>query len=516
MATSLNSAIDTSVWILGDQLSADWPAWLAEQGHTPANTRVVMIESLAKLRSRPWHRHKLTLVLAAMRHFADELCGEGWQVDYREAPSFDSGLHAHRAEFPTRNLIVMRPSTYDGAQFVTALARREISVIVWPNRMFLATPDDLGTVRSPLLESFYRKMRKRTGLLMDGDEPAGGRWNHDADNRQPPRKPWRKGDTSDVPAVPRTPPDAITRAVQAKVGAIAGVWGASDGFSLPVTRTGAWAFFERFVEQRLAGFGPYEDAMVDGQPVLFHSLISPLLNIGLLDRDTVCAAVDAAYRDGRAPLNSAEGFIRQVIGWREFVYACYWREMPGLSKANALGASRDLPKYYWEPSDGAPLDKLACLSASVRGVWNSGYTHHIQRLMVLSNFALLADVSPQQLNEWFLCTYLDAYDWVVTPNVVGMGTYGDGGVVGTKPYAAGANYLNKMGTHCERCTFDPKKRIGERACPFNSLYWDFIARHAEQLGKNPRTSMPVMALRKMKPADVDALRQQARAFRNTL
>jgi deoxyribodipyrimidine photolyase-related protein len=493
-----------SVWILGDQLSADWPGWLEREGLDRASTVIVLVESAAKCGSRPWHRHKLTLVLSAMRHFAEALRADGWTVDYRRAPDFARGLAAHaRAHKPARWL-AMTPSTYQGAQFVRA-ALAERPYMLWPNRMFLGAPADLGSAKSPLLETFYRKMRTRTGLLMDGDAPAGGAWNLDADNRQPPTKDWRAGRTGDIPALPRFEPDAITRAVIDDVAHIDGAWGEADGFALPVTRADALAFLDDFIAHRLAKFGPYEDAMVTDQPVLFHSLLSPLLNIGLLGRDEVCRAAERAYRAGDAPLASVEGFIRQIIGWREFVYACYWREMPALGASNALDVRRALPPAFWDPSK----TRMRCLSQSAGAVWQNGYSHHIQRLMVLCNIALLAGISPRQVNDWFLCAYIDAYDWVVTPNVIGMGLYADGGVVGTKPYAASANYINKMSTYCTGCHYDAKQRTGERACPLNALYWDFIARNEARFSKNPRMTMPVASLRKLPAAERAAIAQQA-------
>jgi deoxyribodipyrimidine photolyase-related protein len=494
-----------TVWILGDQLSPRWTQWLAEHGCTAANTRVLLIESRAKLNSRPWHRHKLTLVLSAMRHFAEMLRADGWQVDYRYAPDFALGLDEHARQFAPERWLVMRPSTWQGAQFVQQMMR-DRNALVLPNAMFLATPADLGTAASPLMESFYRKMRARTGLLMRDGAPEGGVWNHDADNRLPPTKAWRAGRTADIPALPVFKPDVITRAVIEDVRQFQNAWGSADGFSLPVTRADALSFLDVFVRERLPNFGPYEDAMVNDQPTLFHSLLSPLLNIGLLERDEVCRAAEHAYAKGHAPLASVEGFIRQIIGWREFVYACYWREMPRLRKANALDAAHSLPPAYWNPAN----TQMSCLRQSAGAVWHNGYSHHIQRLMILCNLALLAGVAPQEVNDWFLSSYIDAYDWVVTPNVIGMGLYADGGVVGTKPYAAGGNYVNKMSTYCTGCRFDPKQRTGEDACPLNALYWDFIARHETRFAKNPRMSMPVMALRKFPEAERAAIAAQAR------
>jgi deoxyribodipyrimidine photolyase-related protein len=508
-----------TVWILGDQLSHRWGEWLNAEGLHPGNARLLLIESAAKLRSRPWHRHKLTFVLSAMRHFAQQMREAGWQMDYRKAATFATGLRAHIAEYAPEGFVVMHPNTWQGAQFVQR-ALRYSTLRILPTKFFIASPADLGDARSPLMETFYRKMRRRTGYLMDGDQPVGGRWNFDAENRRPPPREFRKARTSGatrpppalhIPALPTFAPDAITRGVMAEVAHIDTAWGALDGFALPVTRNDALAFFADFIAQRLPLFGPYEDAMVSGEATLFHSMISPLLNIGLLERDEVCAAVEREFREGRAPLNSVEAFIRQLIGWREFIYACYWREMPALREMNALRAIRLLPRFYWDANTD-----MACMRECVQTVWDRGYTHHIQRLMVLCNFALIAGISPQAVNEWFLAVYVDAYDWVVTPNVIGMGTFADGGIVGTKPYAAGANYIRKMGTYCEGCRYDPKKRTGTDACPFNALYWDFIARNADVLGANPRASMPVMALRKMSRDDLAALRAHARNLLDNL
>ncbi len=519
------SGIHTTAWILGDQLSHRWPEWLAQAGLGPANTRLLFIESAAKIRSRPWHKHKLILVLSAMRHFAQAMRDLGWQVDYRKAATFEAGLRAHVAAHAPARIVVMQPNTWQGRAFVEQLSQAEgnpvAQFLLLDSRFFLAKPEDLGASRSPLMETFYRKMRRRTGYLMDGDQPVGSKWNFDDENRRPPPKEWRMKQAASriadrpsalsIPPLPVFAPDAMTREVIAEVAQVETAWGALDGFALPVTREDALKFCADFIAHRLPNFGPYEDAMVSGQPVLFHSMLSPLLNIGLLERDELCAMAEQAYREGRAPLNSVEGFIRQLIGWREFVYACYWREMPRLREMNALNATRPLPKFYWDAQT-----EMACLRECVQGVWERGYTHHIQRLMVLCNFALLAGVSPQEVNEWFFATYVDAYDWVVTPNVVGMGAYGDGGIVGTKPYAASANYIHKMSTYCEGCRYDPRQRLGERACPFNALYWDFVARNADALGANPRTSMPVMALRKMKADEVNALCAQAKWFLDSL
>ena len=495
-------AMDT-LWIYGDQLAGHWAQWAADLGLRPGHARILMIESTHLLHARPWHRHKLIFTLASMRHFAAELRAAGWDVDYRTAATFAAGLRAHTADHAPAHIYVMRPNNWRARQFLDARAA-EFRLHVFDDRMFIAHPDDLGSARSPLMESFYRRMRRRTGLLMDGQEPVEGRWNFDADNRQPPTREWRRGHTADIPRLPAIEQDEITRQVSEEVNAYPNVWGSADGFALPVTRAAAEDWFADFVARRLPSFGAYEDAIVEGEPTLFHSVCSPLLNVGLLNPIDVCRAAEAAWRSGRAPLASVEAFIRQILGWREFVRLLYLREAPALHNANALGAERALPRFYWDGKTD-----MSCMRDAVESVWKNGYAHHIQRLMVLCNFALLAGVRPQEVNAWFLTTFVDAYDWVVTPNVMGMGLFADGGIVGTKPYAASANYLNRMGTACRSCRYRPDERIGPDACPFNALYWDFIARHAELLGRSPRTSMPVNALRRMPHDDVTALRQHA-------
>jgi deoxyribodipyrimidine photolyase-related protein len=499
-----------TIWIFGDQLAGHWPDWAADAGLRPTNAHILLIESEHLLHARPWHRHKLIFMLAAMRHFAEEMRAAGWAVDLRRAASFASGLRAHRAEHAPGRIHVMQPNNWRAQRFLNDHVG-EFPFVVLDDRMFLAQSADIGESRSPLMENFYRRMRRRTGLLMDGDQPAGGKWNYDDENRHPPTRAWRRGERDDIPALPKIETDDITRRTIDEVHAHPNAWGAADGFALPVTRAGAEAWFADFIAHRLGNFGAYEDAVVSEAPALFHSVCSPLLNVGLLDPLRMCRAVEQAWRSGHAPLASAEAFVRQIIGWREFVRLLYLREMPQLRDANALDAQRPLPHFYWD----ADTD-MACVRDAVQGVWQRGYAHHIQRLMVLCNFAMLAGVRPQEVNDWFLTTFVDAYDWVVTPNVIGMGLFADGGIVGTKPYAAGANYLNRMGTACRSCRFDPEARIGDDACPFNSLYWDFVARHAERLGRNPRTSMPVRALQRMPPEDVAALRQQAAAVMTAL
>ncbi len=343
-----------TLWILGDQLSAQWPAWLQARGLHAGNARLLLIESRAKLRSRPWHRHKLTLVLSAMRHFTQAMRDAGWQVDHRQAATFEAGLRDHCAQHAPDRIVVMRPSTWQGAQFVQRMAGALPAPIeALPNVMFLASPEDLGNARSPVMETFHRKMRRRTGYLMEGskgDQPAGGQWNFDEQNRQPPPKALRKQPRAAFAPLPLSfMPDAITQQVIDDVAQIDTAWGNGDGFALAVTREDALRCLDDFVRHRLPQFGPYEDAMVAGEPVLFHSLLSPLLNIGLLGRDEVCAAAEQAWREGRAPLNSVEGFIRQDPRLAR-VHLCHLL-------ARDAGAARDEHAEGHAPAAGVLLER---------------------------------------------------------------------------------------------------------------------------------------------------------------
>jgi len=326
------------------------------------------------------------------------------------------------------------------------------------------------------MEFFYREMRRETGLLMDGAEPAGGRWNFDAENRKPPKQGMA------VPEVARFAPDGVTVDVLELVESrFPGRFGELRPFWFAVTRADAEAAFARFLRVGLPRFGDFQDAMLRGEAFLFHAVIAQYLNCGLLDPLAVCRAAEAEWRAGRAPLASVEGFVRQVLGWREYVRGIYWLKMPGYLEENALGATRDLPGFYWSGETD-----MACVAAVVTQTRKEAYAHHIQRLMVTGNFALLAGVDPKQVHEWYLAVYADAYEWVELPNTLGMSQFADGGVLASKPYAASGAYIDRMSDYCGGCRYDVKAKNGPGACPFNYLYWDFLARNRGVLGKNPR------------------------------
>jgi deoxyribodipyrimidine photolyase-related protein len=454
----------TTAWLLGNQLSHD-------AGVLKETDRVLLIESARFADRRPYHPQKLSLLFSAMRHFRDELRDAGYTVEYRTVESFDAGLAAHFAAHPGDELRLMRPAS-DGAinRLRDLVAAHDGSLKIAENDLFLTTPetfDEWADGNGYRQEGWYRHVRRRTGYLMDDDEPIGGEWNYDERNRQTPPEDW------EAPPVPRFEPDETTRAVQELVAERHGDnWGEPEPFVWPVRREQALAALDHFVEHRLQTFGPYQDAMVDGEWALSHSLLSASLNLGLLSPAEAIVAAIEAYEADHAPLNSVEGFVRQLLGWREFVRHVYRREMPELAQANQLGLDRELPPLYYEGS------QMACLDAAVSHVREHGYAHHIERLMVLSNFAVLYGARPQAVNDWFHDYFVDAYHWVTTPNVIGMGTFATD-VLTSKPYVSTANYVEDMSDHCSGCQYDPDATTGAEACPFNSLYWTFLRDHEE-------------------------------------
>jgi len=492
--------------ILGDQLSRRISA-LA--GLAPGDT-VLMAEVMGECTYVPHHPKKIILVLSAMRHFCAALQARGVAVRYvrlddpGNAQSLGGEvLRAVRAEKPDC-IIATAPGEYRVRQDMLGWA--EMSGVVTEIRedgRFLASTAwfaDWAEGKSALrMEFFYREMRKRHSLLMNGDKPLGGKWNFDAENRRKLPK------TVTPPKPKRFPADEVTREVMALVARrFAHHYGSAEGFDLPVTARDAAAGFADFLQNRLSGFGDWQDAMAAGEPALFHSLVSAPLNLGLLDPLELCRAAEAAYRAGNAPLNAVEGFVRQILGWREFVRGIYWLHMPDYARKNALGASRTLPEFYWTGETD-----MRCMAEAIGQTMRHAYAHHIQRLMITGNFALLAGLHPDAVDEWYLAVYADAYEWVEMPNTRGMALHADGGIVGSKPYAASGAYINRMSDFCAGCHYDVSDSAGERSCPFNALYWDFIARHSARFETNPRMAMPVRAWRRFAPAKQKALRARA-------
>lgn len=485
-----------TVWILGDQLNRGIASL---QGRTPGNTRVLMVESAAVLGARRWHRQRLHLVLAAMRRFARELEREGFEVDFRVAGSFADGLRAHRAEHAPTRVLAMEPSSYG----LRATLQR-LGVKLVRSNQFLCHYDEFASWaqgrRRLRLEDFYRWQRRRLGILMDGDEPAGGRWNFDAQNREPPPAEGQ----ADWPEPVRSRLDELDRAVLDDLPA--NVFGAPPDGLWATSRRAALARLRRFVDDVLPRFGPHQDAMLEGDWRLAHSLLGHALNLGLLHPLEVCEAAERAYREGRAPIASVEGFVRQVLGWREYVWGVYWLEMPRYRDGNALGATRPLPPVF----RGVGVTEMRCLATALAGVEERAYLHHIERLMVVGNLGLLAGISPLELADWMTESFVDAAEWVMLPNVLGMALYADGGLMATKPYAASGRYLDRMSDFCRRCRFDPARRVGEDACPLTTLYWDFLARNRARLGRNPRLGSQLRTLGRLR--DLDEVRARASAL----
>ncbi|PSQ50674.1 cryptochrome/photolyase family protein [Halobacteriales archaeon SW_7_65_23] len=475
-------------WVLGTQLHPE----VGPLGRAPAGSRVLMIEAREFAARKPYHHQKLTLLFSSMRQFRDELRDRGYDVEYVQAPTFADGLARYFRQYPDSMLVAMRSPSHGSAERLQELA--EVaggSLDVVENELFVSTRqafDDWANdadVDPFTHENVYRWLRRKTGVLMAGSDPVGGKWNFDEENREFPPEDWEPPATCD----PDT--DDLTRAVSEWVGETFDPWGdpgigsgSDSGFVWPVTREGALARLEHFVEERLPAFGPYQDAMRRGDWAMAHSLLSPSINLGHFHPwEAITAIEDAAEDDPNLPLNSVEGVIRQLLGWREFMRHVYRHAMPELATANQLGATRALPEFYWTGETG-----MECLSESVGDVQTRGYSHHIQRLMVLANFATLWGVEPAELNEWFHATYVDAYHWVTTPNVIEMGQYAHG-IFATKPYVSSANYVNRMSDYCESCRYDPDRDTGEDACPFNALYWDFLARNEDDLRSNHRMGL---------------------------
>lgn len=499
----------TTVWVLGDQLN---PGIASLRDQDPAETVVFMAESLKRAQSRPYHKQKMAFVWSAMRHFADELRSLGFTVDYHAAkPSYVEPLQEHLKEYRPRQVRIMEPAEFGKGERLSAVVERAGGTAeIVANNQFVsdaAAFEKWAHGRKRLsMETFYRQIRKQTGILMEEDEPAGGSWNYDRLNRETPPADHV------FPPIPNFPPDTTTKAVERLVAhELPDNFGDLGGPRLPVTRKDARRFADDFFDQRLDLFGPYEDAIVTGERALYHSLLSSLLNVGLLDPLALCQEAERRYRDGKARLASVEGFIRQIIGWREFVYQVYRLQMPGYALRNHFKAKLPLPSFYWD----AETD-MKCVADAITAVRTYGTNHHIQRLMVTGNFALIAGIDPQQVNDWYHLAYTDAYEWVVTPNVIGMALFADGGTFATKPYAASANYLNKMSDCCSRCPYNPKTATDEDSCPFNALYWDFVHRTRDALDKNPRMTMIQRAWQKRPEANQKAVLRRARAVRKKL
>ncbi|MBN8808152.1 MAG: cryptochrome/photolyase family protein [Sphingomonas sp.] len=496
--------------VLGDQLT---PAISSLDGAEPDDTVVLMMEVADETTYVGHHRKKLAYILSAMRHHAARLRELGWTVDYvalddpDNEGSFIGEMVRAVARHDAERIVVTEAGEWRVQAMLDAWQTvAGVPVEIRPDARFLCSHREFaawaGDRKQLRMEFFYREMRRKTGLLMDGDKPAGGKWNFDKENRKP-----AKTDLF-LPRPIAFRPDAITQEVIALVAArFPDNIGTLDGFDFAVTHADAMRQQRHFLAHALADFGTYQDAMVTDEPHLWHSILSPYINSGLLDPLDLCRKVDALWRAGKVPLNSAEGFIRQIIGWREYVRGIYWLEGPDYVERNFLRAHRPLPAFYWTGETD-----MFCLAQAIGQTLASAHAHHIQRLMVTGNFALLIGADPAAVHLWYLEVYADAYEWVELPNTLGMSQFGDGGLLGSKPYAASGAYIHRMSDYCGHCRYDVNKRVGEDACPFNALYWDFLARHEKRLGDNPRLAMPYRTWARMSEDDRRAIRASARTF----
>lgn len=494
------------VLVLGDQLWMENPAL---DGFDPAQDRLVMIEARSEGGYVWSHQARIALFLSAMRHFHGELLARGWPVDYLRLdheglpPAFAERLALVLQRYQPQSLRVCEPGEWRMLALLQDTAAAAGVALEMPaDTHFLCTREQFarwaGAKRELRMEFFYRDMRRRHGVLMEGDQPSGGQWNFDVENRKgfPARGPGL------VPPPLRFEPDGVTREVLALVRQhFAGHPGSLDSFAWPVTRDQAQALLRDFIEARLPAFGPFQDAMWTGMPFGWHALLATSLNLHLLHPlEVVRAAEEAHHRQG-LPLASVEGFIRQVLGWREFIRGVYWLDMPGLKAANHYGHDQPLPDWYWTGKT-----KMACMREVVGQTLAHGYAHHIQRLMVTGQFALLAGIRPQEVCDWYLAMYVDAIEWVELPNVAGMALFANGGRFTSKPYVASGQYIKRMSNYCQGCAYRPEQRHGEGACPVTAFYWGFLDRHEEALARNPRTSMMVRNLARLPEEERVAIR----------
>ena len=468
------------VLILGDQLSPDIAAL---QKADKTSDVIVMAEVADEASYVPHHPKKIAFTFSAMRHFAQSLEDDGWRVAYTRldddgnAGSIPGELLRRAEDHDAREVIATEPGEW---RLIEALNALPLTVTQHEDTRFLASHKDFETWaegRKELrMEYFYREMRRKTGLLMDGDDPAGGKWNFDHDNRKP-----APGEV-DYSGPMQFTPDRITEDVLALVEDRFGdTFGTLRPFWFAVEPGQAKRALTRFIKEALPKFGDYQDAMMREEKFLWHSILSIYLNAGLLDPLEICQAAEQAWKDGSAPINAVEGFIRQIIGWREYVRGIYYREGPDYTRRNALNHQRKLPGFYWS----ADTD-MACVAHAVAQTRDEAYAHHIQRLMVTGNFALLAGINPAEVHEWYLSVYADAYEWVEAPNTIGMSQFADGGIIASKPYVSSGNYIDKMSDYCAGCAYSVKTKTGKGACPFNLLYWAFLDRHRDRFKGNAR------------------------------
>ncbi|EHR70963.1 deoxyribodipyrimidine photolyase-related protein [Burkholderiales bacterium JOSHI_001] len=503
------------VVVLGDQLDLDAAAF---DGFSTAHDAVWMAEVADESTRMVSSKPRTAMFLSAMRHFAQALRAHvpGRPLHYMRLDdpanlgSLQAQLHADIGRLRPAGLVMTAPGDWQVLQAIKGVATsHSLPLDIREDRHFYSSVRDFAAHargrKTLRMEFFYREMRKRHGVLMQGDQPEGGQWNFDEDNRHA----FGAAGPGAVPPRAVFEPDALTREVIALVAQrFASHPGRLDDFAWPVNRAQALAALQRFVTDRLPLFGRYQDAMWPGEPWLYHAHLAAALNLKLLAAREVVDAALAAYRAGAAPLASVEGFVRQILGWREYVRGIYWTRMPGYAELNALDAQEDLPAWYWTGNT-----QMACLRDAITQTLQHGYAHHTQRLMVTGLFALMFGVQPRQVHAWYLAVYVDAVEWVELPNTLGMSQYADSGLMASKPYVATGRYIQRMSPHCQGCRYNPAQRTGGTACPFTTLYWDFLMRHERRLAANPRMALQVKNMARLDDAQKQAIRERAAAIR---
>lgn len=502
---------EASLWIFGNAL----PYCSQVLKEWPKQAPLLLIESQERLQDYRYHKHKLILILAAMRHFAAWARQHGYTVDYyalEQGYSFEAALREHRNKFATTTLHYLKPGEYEFSAHLPQMCKQAgFKSVEHANDLFLLDLEWFITANAKkkhlLMETHYRDMRRKHHILMDKrGGPEGGKWNYDAQNR----KGYRKGLCGQK--TPAANQDEIVKQVQLQVEKhFKQHPGTAQSFFWPVTRPHALAQLQHFIKHELDLFGPHQDVMVQHEPLMHHSLLSAALNIGLLHPLECIHAAEDAYRRGDASLQSVEAFIRQILGWREFIWGIYWLKMPGYLDKNFFKAKKDLSPAFWNGDTG-----LNCVDCVIDEVQQNAYAHHIQRLMVMSNLFLLLGAAPKVVLGWFMELFIDAYDWVMVPNVYGMGLFADGGLFATKPYVSSGAYIKRMSNYCSSCQYNVAERSAADACPFNALYWEFIAEHRDFLAQNPRMALMVKQLEKLDAAELAKIKQRSSLIRKQL
>lgn len=498
-------------FIFGDQLSH---SLIDSHYIDKKNDVVLMCEVLEEANYINHHPKKIAFIFSAMRHFAEELKQKGFKVDYvklddsKNLGSFDEELLKAIKKYHPQKIVLTEPSEFRVLQKVLSWSKTiKTPIEILPDSRFLCSKNefkDWASGKKQLrLEFFYRQMRKKHKILIDEKEnPVGGSWNYDKENRKSPAKKMKsfKRISHKKDEITLEVLDLVAKKFPKNFGDLL-------PFHFAVTHEQAMIEAKHFIEKLLPNFGDYQDAMVAGEPYLYHSLLSSYINVGLLDPLQICKMAEEAYLENKAPLNAVEGFIRQILGWREYVRGIYWLYMPSYLEKNFFNAKNDLPHFYW----GKPTS-MFCLSEVVKQTKEHAYSHHIQRLMITGNFALLTAIDPKQVHKWYLEVYADAFEWVELPNTIGMALHADGGIMASKPYAASGKYISKMSNFCEKCQFDPEISVGEKACPFNSLYWNFISKNESKLKTNQRMQFVYPTWNKMNEKKRSEILSQAQDY----